>query len=215
MRSQVESLGLTGARIETIANPFRIGSLRVRESWEPYVVHYGRLIRPKGIYTLLEASRRLPQIPLRIYGSGPEEEGVARFIREHDLKHVLLDTRLRWGPELEEIVGRARYVVLPSEWPMPLDYVVCESFALGRAVLTGDLGGNQDLVREGPCGRTFRAGDPEDLARVMRELYDDLPSLKAMGARARKAVESTYTEDRYYTEILKLYESVARRGRSA
>jgi glycosyltransferase involved in cell wall biosynthesis len=208
MREQVRRLGLEGARIEVIPNPFPLEGLRVREAWDPYVVFYGRLIRPKGIYTLLEASRRLPSIPLRIYGSGPEEEGVANFVREHGMSHVLLDTRLRWGPELEEIVGRARYVVVPSEWPVPLDYVACESLALGRAVITGDVGGNQDLVQDRVGGRLFRAGDPGDLARVMEELYPDVPLLKEMGIRGRERVESSCAEERYYSRILEVYQDL-------
>jgi glycosyltransferase involved in cell wall biosynthesis len=208
MRRQVEGLGLSGARIEVIPNPFRIQSFRVRESWDPYVVFYGRLIRPKGIYTLLEASRRLPDIPLRIYGQGPEEEGVARYIREHGLSHVLLDTRLRWGSELEEIVGRARYIVVPSEWPVPMDYVLCESLALGRAVITGDVGGNAELVVDGDCGKLFRSGDPSSLAGVMAELYGDLKGLQGMGRRGRQAVETACGEDRFYSRIMSLYEDV-------
>jgi glycosyltransferase involved in cell wall biosynthesis len=215
MRRQVESLGLRGARIEVIPNPFRIGGLHVRESWEPYVVFYGRLIRPKGIYTLLEASRRLPAIPLRLYGSGPEEEGVRRYLRDHAMSHVLLDTTLRWGPELEDIVARARYVVVPSEWPVPLDYTACESLALGRAVITADVGGNREIVGDGVGGRTYRAGDPEDLARVMSELYGDLPTLRQMGLRGRNAVETACAEDRYYERILNLYQDLARTETSA
>lgn len=209
MKRQVEALGLTGARIETIPNPFRIGTLAIREAWDPYVVFYGRLIRPKGIYTLLEASRGLPQIPLRIYGSGPEQEGVAAYIRDQGLKHVLLDTQLRWGPELEEIVGKARFVVAPSEWPVPLEYTVCESLALGRAVVTSDLGGNKDVVGLGPGGRLFRGGDAGDLARVMKELYDDLPALRTMGRSGRQTVETLCNEDRYAADIVRLYGSVA------
>lgn len=210
MKRQVQELGLTGARIEVVPNPFKSEGLKPREAWDPYVVFYGRLIRPKGIYTLLEASRRLPRVPLRIYGSGPEEQGVSAFLREHRMDHVLFDTKLRWGPELEEIVGRARYILAPSEWPVPMDYVVCESLALGRAVLTGNVGGNQDLVRDGVCGRVFKAGDPADLARVMAELYDDVPRLKSMGAEARRTVESMCGEERYLGEILRVYGSVAK-----
>ena len=210
MRRQVESLGLTGSRIEVIPNPFRIESLRVRDSYEPYVVFYGRLIRAKGIYTLLEASRRLPGIPLRIYGSGPEEEGVARAIREHGLSHVHLETRLRWGPELEEIVARARYIVIPSEWPVPMDYVLCESLALGRAVITGDMGGNAELVVDGDCGKLFRSGDPVHLAEAMAGLFGDLKRVQEMGRRGRQTVEAACGEERFYSRIIGLYEDVVK-----
>ena len=209
MRRQVEALGLQGARFDVIPNPFRLEGFRVREQWEPYVIFYGRLIRPKGIYTLLEASRRTPSIPLRIYGSGPEEEGVTRFIREHAMAHVQVNTTLRWGPELEEIVGSARFVVVPSEWPVPLDYTACESLALGRAVITGNLGGNQHLVQDGVGGRIFRAGDPADLARVMTELYPDLSLLRAMGERGRQTLENSCSEDRYYSRIMSVYEDLS------
>jgi len=208
MRRQVERLGLSGARIEVIPNPFRIGSLQVRASWDPYAVFYGRLIRPKGIYTLLEASRRLPRIPLRIFGSGPEEAGVREFLREHRMDHVSLDTELRWGPQLQEIVGRARLVLVPSEWPVPMDYVLCESLALGRAVVTGDLGGNPELIEDGVSGRVFRSGDAGSLASAMEELYGDLARVKSMGEEGRRVVEDRCSEERFYASILRVYEDV-------
>jgi len=42
-----------------------------------------------------------------------------------------------------------------------------------------DLGGMAELVKEGG-GRVFRVGDPEELARVMRELVEDPGQLKSL-----------------------------------
>lgn len=208
----LRSLGLGDARIDVVQNPFRFEGLVASERWDEHVVFYGRLIRQKGIYTLLEACRCLPGIPFRIYGNGPEEEGVARFVRDHRLDNVLVDTTLRWGPELQEIVGSARLVVVPSEWLVPAEYVVYEAYALGRAVIAGDLGGNRELVEDGVTGRLFRAGDPGDLARKIRELHGDLPQVQAMGREGRRRMEEGYTSDRYYSRIIGLYEDLRRQS---
>ncbi len=212
MADLLRELGLGDARFDVVQNPFDPAGLSVRECWGPHIVFYGRLIRQKGIYTLLEAVRRLGDVPLKIFGNGPEAEGVAAFIREHALTQVHLDTALRWGPELQEAVGGARLVVAPSEWHVPAEYVVYEAFALGRAVVGADIGGNRALVEEGVTGRLFKPGDPGDLARVLRELYPDLALIRRLGMNGRARIESGYTEDRYHAGVMALYADLIDKG---
>lgn len=213
MADLLRGLGLERARFDVVRNPFDPSAYPLTGRCGPDLVFFGRLVRQKGIYTLLEALRRLDGIPLKIFGNGPEEQGVAEFIRAHDLSsRVTLDTVTRWGPKLQEEVGGARLVVAPSEWHVPAEYVVYEAFSLGKAVVGADIGGNRELVEDGVTGRLFRPGDAADLARVLREVVSDEAGLRRMGEAGRRRMEAGYTEDRYYSSVTALYADLIKTG---
>ena len=73
-----------------------------------YVVYFGRYSEEKGVKTLLEVCRHLPEVSFVFAGSGPlkEEIGTCPNIR---------DTGFLSGEELKKMVQEARFVVFPSE----------------------------------------------------------------------------------------------------
>jgi glycosyltransferase involved in cell wall biosynthesis len=76
--------------------------------------------------------------------------------------------------------------------------------ALERAVVVSDLPALREIVTPGETGLTFRAEDPDDLARVLEGLLDD-PALRTrLGRQAREwvATERTWTQNgRRYREL--------------
>jgi glycosyltransferase involved in cell wall biosynthesis len=50
--------------------------------------------------------------------------------------------------------------------------VILAAIAARTPLLVSDIGGMAELVPDGVAGRHFRAGDPDDLARVLRELAE-------------------------------------------
>jgi glycosyltransferase involved in cell wall biosynthesis len=76
-----------------------------------------------------------------------------------------------------------------------------------------DLGGMRELVAEGVGGLRFRAGDPEDLARVMRRFLDEPGLAQRVGtaAPAVKTVEENAAEmDVRYRQVIGLARAGAR-----
>ena len=78
-----------------------------------YAVFVGRLDLEKGINTLLEAWRHL-EFPLKIRGSGRLEEKARDFVKQHDMKNVEFVGRMEEN-ELSNLIGNARFLVMPSE----------------------------------------------------------------------------------------------------
>ncbi len=135
-----------------------------------YVLYYGRFSEEKGIRTLLEVCRALPEIPFVFAGSGPLEEnikGIPNITNVGFLK----------GRDLEETIRRARFTVCPSEWYENCPFSVMEAQMYGTPVLTSNLGGTPELIAEGETGELFAAGDAKELAEKVRSLYEDAPRL--------------------------------------
>jgi glycosyltransferase involved in cell wall biosynthesis len=155
-----------------------------------FALFAGRLTAEKGVDSLLAAWERIgAEIPLRIVGDGPLADRVSQLATRSQIEW------LGWRPfeEVLELMGKARCVVVPSEWYEPFARVVVESFAKGTPAVVSDAGAPAELVNDGRTGFHFRSGDSEDMARVLRRVFAPDSDLAAMRRAARREYEAKYT----------------------
>ncbi len=186
------------------------GNERARASGAPdpdalhddYLLFAGRLIRDKGIATLLEAAGRWGVIPLVIAGDGPLREDVleasdrlpnVRYVGPLDADH------------LRELQAGALAVVVPSVCYENQPYAVLEAFAAGTPIIGTALGGIPELVGEEERGLLFRPGDPDGLKRAARRLVEDRALVGRLGAAARVFARERLTPRRHYAGLMDLY----------
>ena len=93
----------------------------------------------KGFQRLIPLMRYLPEVDLRIAGTGPLRAGAARDW-PRDLPNVRFEGLLG-GPALARLFRSARAVVVPSLFPETFGYVVLEAFAVGTPVVVHEGGG--------------------------------------------------------------------------
>jgi glycosyltransferase involved in cell wall biosynthesis len=104
----------------------------------PYLAAAGRLVKMKGFQRLIPLLRYLPEVDLRIAGTGPFEPELRALA--HDLPNVHFEGLLG-GPALARLFRSARAVVVPSLFPETFGYVVLEAFAVGTPVIVHEGGG--------------------------------------------------------------------------
>jgi len=126
-----------------------------------YILYFGRYSREKGIATLVQAAKELPEIPFVFAGSGP---------LEHLLKDVpnITNVGFQTGEMLETLIREARFTVYPSEWYENCPFSVMESQMYGTPVLGADIGGIPELIREGENGELFESGNVKSLINMIR-----------------------------------------------
>ena len=179
-----------------------------------YALFAGRLSSEKGIRTLLKAWQRLPaRVPLKIVGDGPLAAEVA------DALPGLPDVEWLGRLSPAEVIGAMRdasLLVFPSECYEGLSRTILESFAAGTPVVAPDLGTMHDLIRDGETGLHFRAGDADDLARVVAGAFARPDALARMRGHARAEFEAYYTAEDNYRQLIGIYGAVTRKegGRS-
>jgi glycosyltransferase involved in cell wall biosynthesis len=85
---------------------------------------------------------------------------------------------------------------------------VIEALAAGVPVVSTDVGGLRDVVRNGTDGYLVDAGDVKALAQRMAALADDPERARAMGETARERVMERYAVPRLLGDVDRLYRSL-------
>lgn len=216
MKQKVIEWGLREENIRVIPNPFLFDNIQPSFCQGDYILFYGSMVKCKGIFTLLKAMKKIRNTKLIIVGKDValEKKYVIDFIDSNKLDNVELNTKIRWGPKLREIVDKSMFVVIPSEWLMPMEYTVYEAMAFGKPIVVSNMGGNKELVKDYWNGVIFKAGDSDDLASKMIFLIKNKKSLKRYGFNGRKLIEEKYNTKSYYSKIIAVYEELLNSERS-
>ena len=129
-----------------------------------YVLYFGRFSKEKGIATLIEVCKKLPEVQFIFAGTGPLEEQIEGI---PNIKNV----GFQKGEALEKLIREARFSVYPSEWYENCPFSVMESQMYGTPVLGADIGGIPELIRVGETGELFESGNTEDLKSKIWNLF--------------------------------------------
>nr|WP_264475108.1 glycosyltransferase family 4 protein [Salinirubrum litoreum] len=140
---------------------------------EEYLLFVGRLAEEKGPLTLLKAYADLPQdlreeYPLRIYGKGPLEADVRRFVENENLSSVSLE--YQEYENLPRTYQSAVLMVHPATWPEPFSRTWLEAMATGTPVVCSRNPSSESVLSDvAELYDPFDAGELRDtLERVLR-----------------------------------------------
>lgn len=151
---------------------------------EKMVLFFGRLEAYKGLDILLRAfarlRERLPDWRLTIAGNGRLPPGLKQS------PHLGIDivNKFLTDQEVARLMQRARLVVLPYT-EATQSGVIAAAYAFGRPVVTTDVGGLHEMVREGKTGLLIPPNDADALVEAIYRLASDSRRLSQMGRNAR------------------------------
>ncbi len=157
-----------------------------------YYCYVGRLSYEKGIGTMLEAAQSLPW-RLVVAGDGPLKD------RLNGATHIEYVGKLDWTG-VKDLVGGARFSVIPSEWYENSPLSVIESLCLGTPVLGADMGGIPELVSPG-TGLIFRSGDSAGLASGISDMF----SREFDYSRIAAGSQARFDADAYLGKLQRIY----------
>jgi glycosyltransferase involved in cell wall biosynthesis len=158
-------------------------------------IFIGRLSAEKGYATLLKAwALQGESAPgLDIIGDGPDRGILETEIKMHRLSRVHLLGQLSFS-ETQERIARSKLLIVPSTWEgFPL--VIREAFAFGVPVAASRIGALMELVADGVNGALFQPNAANELAELIRRLWDNPITLEHMSAMARQSYIRAYTEE--------------------
>ena len=136
----------------------------------PYIAAAGRLVKMKGFQRLIPAMKALPEVDLRLAGTGPYEPELRMLAK--GLPNVRFEGLLG-GTELSRLFRGARAVVVPSLFPETFGYVVLEAFAVRTPVVVHRGGGAIRETGELSGGGLGYETETELVDAVRKLVYDD------------------------------------------
>jgi glycosyltransferase involved in cell wall biosynthesis len=172
----------------------------------------GRLSAEKGVETLLKAWQQLSQsIPLVIVGDGPLRQSFETAVAVRRIPNITFTGWLSRA-EIFTALKNASALIVPSVCYEGFPMTIVEAFACGTPVIGSDLGGVQEIVKDGRSGLHFAAGDENDLAGKVEWAWTHPDALVAMGKAARNQFEQFYTAETNYKCLLEIYEKAMARA---
>ncbi len=163
----------------------------------------GRLSEEKGLRTLLQAFRQLPDVPLAIAGDGPLRQMVeAEALRGANIRYT---GRLN-KEEIMALMRQSAFLIFPSQWYEGFPMTIVEAFANGLPVIASRLGSMAEIISDGKTGLWFAPGDASDLLQKVKWAYEHLAEMRRMGVNARKEYEQKYTAEKNYQMLMGIYE---------
>ncbi|MXN64359.1 glycosyltransferase [Stappia sp. GBMRC 2046] len=200
--------GLPGNRMKVIENGLNISSeaeprrLSSEEDRRGRFAFFGQLTPYKGADVLLDAIGRVPETAwgddarLMIFGGNLERqpEWFQKKIGESIEK---AGDRVRFygsyqNSEMPRLMRSADWVVIPSVWWENSPIVIQEAFFHRRPLISSNIGGMAEKIRDGVDGMHFRVGSAEDLADRMTEALTEPDLWERLRAGIRRP--STHVE---------------------
>lgn len=161
-----------------------------------YVLYFGRFSEEKGIGTLMQVCKQLPDVKFIFAGTGPLEQEINSI---ENIENLGFQT----GEALEKLIREARFSVYTSEWYENCPFSVMESQMYGTPVLGANIGGIPELIQAGKTGELFESGNAGELKEKIEKLWNDKELTKQYSENC-KGIEFD-TIEMYYDKILEIY----------
>ncbi len=163
---------------------------------ENYVLYFGRFSEEKGIRTLLEVCKELPEVKFVFAGSGAFEDEIRKV---PNIECV----GFKSGKELHNLISKAKFSVYPSEWYENCPFSVMESIMFATPVIASKIGGLPELVQDGVNGILFEYKNKNDLKNKISELWHNDKKSAELSENCKKT--KFLDVDKYYHILVNVY----------
>ena len=174
-------------------------------SQDGYFLYAGRIVKEKGLFSLINAFKDLPHIKLRIAGNGPYEKELKKFIKQNKIKNIEFIGLKKWD-ELEKEYKHCLATILPTIGAEAFGLSLLESFSFGKPVIASRTGGIPEVISDYKDGILFEPGNVEELKSAVLKLWNDPNLASNLGISAKTKLENLYSPEVYYKKLIDVYE---------
>ncbi len=171
----------------------------------------GRLVREKGVETLLDAAPSVlvahPEAKFIVAGGGGMREELVARAAGRGLSAKVLFPGFVSEADLPRLYAVAEVAVFPSLYE-PFGIVALEAMAAGVPVVTSDAGGFGEVVRHLKTGVHTRAGDAGSVAWGINLLLSDSSLRARLRTAGRREVRERFSWERIAQQTCAVYAEV-------
>lgn len=177
------------------------------------VVFASRMLREKGAEDFVQAAKLLKErgAQARFVLIGDPDPGNPRSHSREELQQWAATGHVEWWGfrgDMAAVFAQAQIVCLPTYYGEGVPKVLIEAAACGRPIVTTDMPGCRDIVRNEDNGLLIQPRDVHALANALERLLSDERLRARMGRRGRQLVESEFAIDIVTRKTLQVYEEL-------
>ena len=168
-----------------------------------YFLYAGRLSGEKGVGLLISAFASMPDMQLKIVGTGPDEEQLRQQAK--GCSNITFEG-YKNGDELRQIIADASFVIVPSQWYENNPMSIIEAYAHGVPVIGSNIGGIPEIVEEGVTGYLFETGNVRALCTAVRQAAQlDMQEYTTLSNGARNFASDKFERSNYAMRLTDFY----------
>lgn len=221
---KLNEYGIPMEKLNHIPTFFNLKEVNPDVEYKPFVLFVGRIEKQKGLMTLVKAFETM-SYELRIIGFSNDgyEDELKNYLGRPINGELKIEESTAYGrngnihflgiKSFEEIVPYLKScmcTVVPSEWYDNFPNVVLESYAYKKAVIATDFGSLQYMVEDGKTGMKFKYADLDDLRRCITYMMENPDEARAMGENAYELIETKYSPESHYKQLMEVFGKVVR-----
>ena len=150
----------------------------------------------------------MPELQVRIAGTGPEESRLRMLATELGAKNVVFLGFVKRAENLD-LWERAQAFVVPSVWYENASIATLEAMTQGVPVIASRIGGLSEQVADGETGILVEPQDTGKWEQALRAfMVLDEASKERMALAARKRAAELFSWDGHMAKINKVYSEV-------
>ena len=188
-----------------------------------YFLYAGRLSREKGLPTLLDAVKDLPEIKLKVAGAASSdsqgEEPLAQYFHRKScastsslsggLGGAIDFTGFKTGKDFDDLIKNATFVIVPSECYENNPMIAIEAMSAGKPVIGSRIGGIAELIEDGKTGFLFEPKNKNDLRKTLKKAhYLSDNEYNTLSENALNFAKMNFQKEDYYQKLMGIYEKV-------
>jgi glycosyltransferase involved in cell wall biosynthesis len=170
------------------------------------ILFLSNLILSKGYFDIIQA---IPEVikknkNVEFYfagarrGSRIQNNSVAEFINEYNLRHRIIFTDTILDEEKKKLLLSSDIFVMPTYYQYEgQPWVIIEAMSAGLPILSTDHGAIKEMVIDGENGFIVRKQSPEDIAQKIIALLQNNGLRKKMGMKSRELFLKKFTEKQF------------------
>ena len=223
-RDYIASLGLNRKLVTVIPNgvspsDFSPSPLPSRDGRMPTLLYIGTLADWQGLEVVIKALPRILEqqvVRLQIVGRGRSRQRklLAKQIRKLGIEeHVVVQSAVPHH-EVPQLIAESDICIAPlglndrnvTQGACPIK--VLEYMASSRPLVASNMPIVRELVREDVDALLFSPNDPDDLARQVLALLNDIELSKRLAESAAERVLAKFTWHELQKKLLKVYDKL-------
>lgn len=175
----------------------------------PMVVLPSRMLWDKGVGEFVEAATRLRQrgVNARFVLVGEPDEENPASVPQRQLAAWQQEGAVEWlgrREDMPQVFAQSHIVCLPS-YREGLPKSLLEAASCGRPIVTTDVPGCREIVRDGENGLLVEARNVPALADALAKLLADPELRQQMGRCGRERVLHEFSQEKIVSQALALY----------